>query len=224
MSKYGTFIPNPTAKIKSKNGDLASVANPKLKRGYREVKKSDVLKAYADSMKGANYTPAERKRYMSYAESDVGGWLGERIPELLGLKGVHYTKIIVKDDLKKSKNPIKYWIVDNKGALYLTVKGSREKAERLAGDLNKKAGKELYSVLGYGTENPTGRTFNIYYSKQFETGLLKGLITHESVSFATQKAADNFARTMRRGTKHKDALTKDRFIVTDISYQKYDRS
>jgi hypothetical protein len=82
--------------------------------------------------------------------------------------------------------------------------------------------KEAIDKIAANTEETT---MTIYFTKQFTSGILKGLAVNTSVSFATLEAASQFASGYSDRTKsHRDIITKDRFLVTDLSFQKYDRS
>jgi hypothetical protein len=75
------------------------------------------------------------------------------------------------------------------------------------------------------TANTKGATMKtVYFTKQFLSGALKGISINTQVSFATQEAADSFARGYSdRSATHKDVLTQTRFRVTDVAFQKYAR-
>jgi hypothetical protein len=78
---------------------------------------------------------------------------------------------------------------------------------------------------GLVSQNHGGYEMTVYFTKQFTSGMLKGLSVNTSVSFATMGAAGEFAKHYQDRTKvHRDLLTGNRFQVTDLSFQKYDRS
>jgi hypothetical protein len=54
------------------------------------VWKQTILDAYRSSMENDSYTGEERDRYMSYAISDMGGWLEESLLSLLGISETAY--------------------------------------------------------------------------------------------------------------------------------------
>lgn len=78
-----------------------------------------------------------------------------------GIKAYKTGKVRIGQTIWEAKNPVKFWILDQNGDVYLTVtKGGREKAEKIADDLTKSKGK-AFSVMGFGVENPTNE--NAYW-------------------------------------------------------------
>lgn len=55
----------------------------------------------------------------------------------------------------------------------------------------------------------------LYFTKQFTSGMLKGLFYNESMRFASEVEAADFVKAMRKGSKKVD------WKIVDASYQKY---
>lgn len=59
----------------------------------------------------------------------------------------------------------------------------------------------------------------LYYSKRFDSGLLKGLTVHQSVT-----ASESSLKHLRVGSKGRDTITRSRWTIVDASYQNYVRN
>jgi len=55
----------------------------------------------------------------------------------------------------------------------------------------------------------------LYFTKQFISGVLRGIRVNESMSFASVDAAADFLKVMRKGSKKVD------WKIIDASFQKY---
>ena len=62
----------------------------------------------------------------------------------------------------------------------------------------------------------------IYYSKRFDSGLLKGITVHGSISFPAE-CFDYYAKRFRKGTTGHETITRAKFTITDASFQNYRR-
>ena len=62
----------------------------------------------------------------------------------------------------------------------------------------------------------------IYFTKRFTSGLLTGISVNARVSFDQARLA-TMAKRYTRGSKGRDCLTGDKWIVTDASFQNYVR-
>lgn len=60
----------------------------------------------------------------------------------------------------------------------------------------------------------------IYFTKKFTSGNLKGISVVSNVSFETVQRCADFAKIGRKG---KDVLTNARWVITDRSFQNYQR-
>lgn len=68
-----------------------------------------------------------------------------------------------------------------------------------------------------------GKTMDtIYFTKRFLTGNLAGLSVTSHLRFDRLRVAE-VTRKLRIGSKGRDCITKDRWIVTDASFQNYAR-
>lgn len=64
----------------------------------------------------------------------------------------------------------------------------------------------------------------IYYTKHFESGLLKGLNLDCSITMPDDSATvQRYAKTFRTGHKGRDIITKARYTIIDASFQNYVR-
>lgn len=68
------------------------------------------------------------------------------------------------------------------------------------------------------TNRPDANLQTLYYSKRFTSGLLKGLTVHNHLT-----ASPKTLRSFRIGTIGRDALTRDRYVIVDASFQNYVR-
>lgn len=107
---------------------------------------------------------------------------------------------------KASKNPVEHWIIDNDtNATYLTLKtADRSKAEKIASDLNKKAGREKYIVRGFGVENPIesdkDRASGLYKFRVFYHGNNKKVLESD-VWAASESDAKKIIKAQYAGMK-----------------------
>ena len=62
----------------------------------------------------------------------------------------------------------------------------------------------------------------IYYTKRFTSGNLRGLSVNLHVSF-DDKRTQQMAKRFRRGAIGSDAITGDKYVITDASFQNYVR-
>ena len=61
----------------------------------------------------------------------------------------------------------------------------------------------------------------IYFTKRFTGGILKGLSINDSTWFDTPERASKAYHIGKRG---RDTITRTPWVITDASFQKYDRS
>lgn len=67
-------------------------------------------------------------------------------------------------------------------------------------------------------------TTNLYYTKHFTSGNLKGLSVPCHISLPDDdEHRRHYAKAFARGSKHSDCVTKARWIVADVSFQNYAR-
>ena len=62
----------------------------------------------------------------------------------------------------------------------------------------------------------------IYFSKRFDSGTLRGIVVHGSITFPPECLA-HYIKTYRKGTTGREALTRAKFTIVDASFQKYTR-
>lgn len=62
----------------------------------------------------------------------------------------------------------------------------------------------------------------IYFTKRFDSGLLKGCHVTSNISFPADRTP-YYVRQFAVGVKGKDCITKDRWTITDASFQNYAR-
>ncbi len=62
----------------------------------------------------------------------------------------------------------------------------------------------------------------IYFTKRFVSGILIGLAVNSSITFDGKFLA-KMAKRYARGSKGRDCITGDKWIVTDASFQNYVR-
>ena len=61
------------------------------------------------------------------------------------------------------------------------------------------------------------RTHRLYFQKHFQSGLLKGLKVHAHRDFRSVEEAGAFGKDRKK--KHKDLLTRDKWVVHDPTFQ-----
>lgn len=61
----------------------------------------------------------------------------------------------------------------------------------------------------------------IYFTKQFTSGLLKGLFYRESMRFTSEAEAADFIKAGRKGFKGQKVTGGSGWRIVDASYQKY---
>lgn len=71
-----------------------------------------------------------------------------------------YSAAKIEKDLGRSKNPIKFWVIDLDDNSVKATLSKEVTAEKLADDLNKKAKRVRYQVMGFGVENPKPKKKN----------------------------------------------------------------
>ena len=166
MAKFGTFLSvvvNPSNTIKiidGKRGNLGKLARFKNYRKFTiAILKGENASEAWDNIFGHLSTRLEvlaMDNFLRIFHSELPHQtrtLGDGINKLEQLiKDTYY----LQNGNLKSKNPVEHWIVDNDtNRIYLTLKtADRNKAEKMASDLNKKAKRERYIVRGFGVENP----------------------------------------------------------------------
>lgn len=62
----------------------------------------------------------------------------------------------------------------------------------------------------------------LYFTKKFTSGTLEGLSVQHHISFPPSERA-RYAKAFAKGTKGRDTITKDRWIIVDASFQSYAR-
>lgn len=142
MAKYGKFI---------------SVANPVNKKDEPYV----VVKATfgAKNIFLLRAKDVRTKRFIAMDEAVVL-FSGNRV------ESVEFYNNYVKTH--SINNPIKYWILDQNDNVYLTItKGGREKAEKIADELNQK-NKGKFRVMGFGLDDNAKSPYanSLWYDKQ----------------------------------------------------------
>ncbi len=64
----------------------------------------------------------------------------------------------------------------------------------------------------------------IYYTKRFDSGLLKGLTANCSIPMPDDaETIQHYARKLHVGAKGRDVITKTRWTIVDASFQNYQR-
>ena len=62
----------------------------------------------------------------------------------------------------------------------------------------------------------------LYFTKRFLTGTLKGLSVQTHISFPADRTA-YYAKAFAKGTKGKEVITSNRYVITAASFQNYAR-